>query len=913
MKKKLPLLIAVLIAATAVVGTSIAVTQQPVAVIELVSWSPKEIHDAGLDQPVSAGLSVVGVEERVYLRGVDDEGEEVTSYMWSIASAPDGSVATLESTSTEETSFTPDLVGVYMVELTITTASGQATATQRITAAEYVGVGNQGGQTPDVVAGQCGLCHSGNTEAWGETGHATMFTEAIDGLKSSHYNANCIECHTVGYREDADNGGFDDVAEMLGWEFPDTLVEGNWQDIVDNFPQLANLSNIQCENCHGAGSLHKGDRRNIAIDLDAGVCGSCHEEDPYHVKNVQWKNSAHATGTSFARGTSSTCAPCHSGWGFIARMDPLSDLRTTTGDQNISCAVCHDPHDATYSHQLRSTEDVQLVDGTVVTVGEEGKLCMNCHLARREKAEYLASDPNPFRGGHGSVQSEALFGTNVWDFGRLLPNSTHKDVVEQACVTCHMSESPGAGEPGFQKLGEHSWAMHTTEVIDGEEITVDNVAACRNCHIPDMESFDDMLARADHDGDGETEPVQEEVHGLLEHVAVLLPPFGEAEVDIRDTTMTDLQKKALWNYLLIEEDGSFGVHNFQFAVAVLQLTEEALNYGVLSPGEIVSVTDVPNDQGKQVEVQWTRFGGDGVSDQPIQTYYVWRKSEATSSKDRPLYGSLRAIPAEGLASSATLAYNGDVWTQVASQPAAGLDIYSAIAPTLYDSTADDGVRLTDFMVSGHTSDSQVYVTSAPASGYSVDNLAPRAPSNLVSKVGRSWINLTWDEPVDPDFDYFVVYRGTEPGFDPDVVGPRRAVTSPQMSDQQIQVGMTYYYRVAAVDFSGNRSEFSDETTPNVVTGLEEAGGVPEEFALHPAYPNPFNPSTHIRYDVPASSRVSIALYNIVGQVTDVLVNGTVPAGSHTVTIDAGGLPSGLYIVRMETSEGVFERTITLLR
>ena len=71
---------------------------------------------------------------------------------------------------------------------------------------------------------------------------------------SSHYNSGCIQCHVVGYDTDplAVNGGFDDVAASLDppWTFPDELVPGNW-DAMD--PKLQNLSNIQCENCHGAG------------------------------------------------------------------------------------------------------------------------------------------------------------------------------------------------------------------------------------------------------------------------------------------------------------------------------------------------------------------------------------------------------------------------------------------------------------------------------------------------------------------------------------------------------------------------------------------------------------------------------------------------------------------------------------
>ena len=73
--------------------------------------------------------------------------------------------------------------------------------------------------------------------------------------------------------------------------------------------------------------------------------------------------------------------------------------------------------------------------------------------------------------------------------------------------------------------------------------------------------------------------------------------FGLMKSAIRDNNpVIFLEQKGLWNYLIIEEDGSFGVHNYQFSVALLQLTEEALTFGVLDASSIASITDVPNDQ-----------------------------------------------------------------------------------------------------------------------------------------------------------------------------------------------------------------------------------------------------------------------------------------------------------------------------
>ncbi len=94
---------------------------------------------------------------------------------------------------------------------------------------------------------------------------------------------------------------------------------------------------------------------------------------------------------------------------------------------------------------------------------------------------------------------------------------------------------------------------------------------------------------------------------------------------------------------------------------------------------------------------------------------------------------------------------------------------------------------------------------------------------------------------------------------------------------------------------------------------DEVNAVPDAFGLNQNYPNPFNPTTQIVFNVPEASDVSIAVFNMLGQEMSTLVHGPIEAGRHEVTFDAQGLPSGSYLVRMETSQGTHVQRITLLK
>jgi len=882
--------------------------ENPVIIVE--SFSPHEIHALGLHS-VSAGLTTVGKGELVYLSARDS-----SSYNWSIINQPEGSIVTLDSTTTKMTTFRPDTTGQFEIQLS--TSGGDTSVV--ITSATFVGAGIPEDVAMDPYESGCS-CHDMKVTEWAVSGHATLFQLGIDGIASTHYGEGCISCHTAGFNEDslAVNGGFDDVAKDLGWEFPDSTVAGNWDDMKANYRKLAKLASIQCENCHGPGSEHRKDYKpeKMAVSMDAGVCAVCHDEPGRHIKSNQWNKSAHNFDQwegAHGAPTRSGCQPCHSGSGLVEALGGGTE-HNPDNPGNVSCAACHDPHTAA----LRESKDVVLNNGVAIAWGGEGQLCMTCHKSRRDAPSY-AEEYHSHYGPHGSPQTDMLAGDNAITFGMFIPSSTHRDVITNACVDCHMAPTPDTGEPGINEVGAHTFAMHWDGgTPDDTSDDVDNVIACASCH--NIASFADLKARKDIDGDGSVESAQDEIQDLLDAVGMLLPPIGESTVTVTKD-YNKIQLKAAYNYLFVEEDGSHGLHNFQYAVGLLKVSKAALEYGVLAAGQILGVADIPNDQGKQVRVSWDRFGGDGVSDNPVKTYAVLRRIDAPMAaikkNNKNLFESFEAMSTltNNVAPGTQVALEDGGWDIVGTVPAAGMEKYNAVVPTLFDSTKDAGVQFSVFRVMAITGMPAINAVSAPDSGYSIDNLAPAPPANLAGSIIETGAELTWDESIDADFKYFSVYRSTTKGFDPSTVDAITKISENTFVDATIETGKTYYYKVTATDFAGNEGLASAEVMI-MVTGIVGENAIPTEFVLNQNYPNPFNPSTVIRFGLPKVQQVTIRIYDIRGSLVRTLAQGRFSPGYHNLTWDGRDdsgqvVSAGPYIYQLvSASEKVSKKMIFL--
>ncbi|WP_456429949.1 T9SS type A sorting domain-containing protein [Rhodocaloribacter sp.] len=103
-------------------------------------------------------------------------------------------------------------------------------------------------------------------------------------------------------------------------------------------------------------------------------------------------------------------------------------------------------------------------------------------------------------------------------------------------------------------------------------------------------------------------------------------------------------------------------------------------------------------------------------------------------------------------------------------------------------------------------------------------------------------------------------------------------------------------------------------TAATATAVEPLDGAPPgTFRLEANYPNPFNPATRITYALPAAGPVRLTVHDALGREVARLVEGRQAAGRYAVTFEAGELPSGLYLYRLQSGAFVETRTMVLIK
>jgi hypothetical protein len=610
------LMAAALLALAAAIAAKAQTNLQPQIVLRPLTAVDVSTYGLPANTDLSGGLSTIGVGMPAYLElevNTNFPASNIVSVVWTMTSKPIGSAAALTNSplgtnvpiyepsdrlayqvagQSAGSTFgravlRPDIAGSallaehYTVRATITTTTGTTNLTQNITAGNYIGSGN------------CFLCHSPGAVAtnmwvpWSQTLHARIFSDEIDGLLGTSMKQSCLQCHTTGYDTNAlaANGGFDDLATHYGWTIPTVLTNGNWAGMQTNYPFVAGLANVQCESCHGPGSQHAQLYGNtntagwpsISVNYTSGDCNQCHDDAIYHAYGTEWLNSMHAITTRDPAGNA-TCVGCHTSTGFIARMGGVTNVDTSY--MPINCLTCHEPHGITTPtnslHMIRTLANVTLMDGTIVTNAGEGLVCIQCHHARQNAATYASTAKgSQYFGPHEGPQADMFEGVNGFTYGQAIPSSAHANAVSNTCVTCHM-QILSRNDPALLHAGGHTFDMSYNGV--------DLVAACQQCHGPTLTAFDFPLQ--DYNGDGVIQGVQTEVQSLLNKLSTYLPPDSSTKSSLNiDSTWTQPQLEAAYNWLFVEKDGSLGIHNTAYAVGLLKasianLTGDANNDGL---------------------------------------------------------------------------------------------------------------------------------------------------------------------------------------------------------------------------------------------------------------------------------------------------------------------------------------------
>lgn len=304
---------------------------------------------------------------------------------------------------------------------------------------------------------------------------------------------------------------------------------------------------------------------------------------------------------------------------------------------------------------------------------------------------------------------------------------------------------------------------------------------------------------------------------------------------------------------------------------------------------ILSVMDVPEDQGGWVTVHFNR------------SFFDTRPAEPAGKSIADTLGLY----------TVEIRFDGE-WIAANSMAAYAMDAYEILVHTLSDSSVNgDGIH--DFRIISAFPDGR-YI-SPVLQGYSIDNLAPAVPAGLVANwLSDHELQLSWRAPNDPDLAYYILWKSTDPAFDPTISDPLIHLVDTLYVDSNVQPGTHYYYRLAAVDHHGNMSEPTPALDAHT-TGILGRNGTPGHFELSANFPNPFNPHTTIPYQIPEDTHVIIQIFDLSGKLIQTLVNTYQSTGYYDLVWDGTDfhgkeISSGVYIVRMQTKN--FSQTMKIV-
>ncbi len=291
-----------------------------------------------------------------------------------------------------------------------------------------------------------------------------------------------------------------------------------------------------------------------------------------------------------------------------------------------------------------------------------------------------------------------------------------------------------------------------------------------------------------------------------------------------------------------------------------------------APPAVAFVSDIGNDQGRQVRLRILRSSADSPgSGAPILRYDVFRRIDplAKAAGDR-LAG----------------------WDQVGSISAYGDAEYNAVVPTLVNATAAS-VEYSAFFVRAATADPYTYFDSGVESGYSIDNLAPPAPSGFRGSYLAGEMHLHWDVSTAADFATFYLHRGATADFRPDSVTFVAALIDTGYVDV---APPGRFYKLSAADFDGNESDYA-LVNPDVtsVEATEPSLALSIEGTPNPAVGG----RMIVRFALPRNEPATIEVFDLSGRRVLTRAVGSLRAGAHSLDLtEKESLAAGVYFARL---------------
>ena len=267
----------------------------------------------------------------------------------------------------------------------------------------------------------------------------------------------------------------------------------------------------------------------------------------------------------------------------------------------------------------------------------------------------------------------------------------------------------------------------------------------------------------------------------------------------------------------------------------------------------------------------------------------------------------------------------------------GLDFFESTTSGIYHWSETAGVtEVADFSdIPGADQDSVVFAVAGAFDQHNVDGNVVCQPSAGIDAAGNLYLLFTSFRPNDLDADslhYTDIYASGSNDGGRTWGAPVNVTDSPQSEDTwgslATKVGDNLQFVYSSDGSTGNAIQgggtaptaylyhsFPKANIPFGSTGVNDRPGaeVPSAFALHPAYPNPFNPSTQISFDLTKSVRVKLSVYDVNGKLVATLVNGKLEVGRHSIAWNANGQPSGVYFAKLE-AEGLSQvQKMTLVK